>query len=148
MTIGKCNCGEVVFELTSEIKDVYFCHCSICRGSTGANGIAVVVTDNENFRWVQGEESIKTWTKPNHDWQTSFCTQCGSSLPGKNDDARMYIPAGLLSNDTDTDNLKVAHHIWVDSKANWDEIAGGGIQHPEAFGSYVKPADTMKKAQY
>ncbi|WP_076414550.1 GFA family protein [Shewanella sp. UCD-KL12] len=161
MTIGKCNCGEVVFEIACELKDVYFCHCSICRGSTGANGIAVVVIDNNNFHWVQGEASIKTWTKPNHDWQTSFCTQCGSSLPGKNDDARMYIPAGLLPDDknndsgtntgtntgTGTSNLKVTHHIWVDSKASWDEIAGDGIQHPKAFGSHVEADENMNNTK-
>lgn len=133
MILGKCNCGEVTFEITSQITDVYFCHCSICRSATGTNGIAVVVIDNEKFRWIKGEKLIKTWVKPNHDWQTSFCTNCGSNLPGKNDDSRMYIPAGLLPNDNE--NLKVTHHIWVGSKANWDEIGGQGVQHQEAFGS-------------
>lgn len=131
MTIGQCNCGEVVFEITTDIKDVYVCHCSICRRNTGLNGIAVVVISNEHFSWIQGEKYIKTWVKPEHDWQASFCTHCGSSLPGKNDDTRMYVPAGLLSND----NLKVAHHIWVDSKASWDEIGSIGIKHQQAFGS-------------
>ncbi len=133
MTLGMCNCGEVAFEITSKIKDIYFCHCSICRSNTGANGIAVVVTGNENFRWVRGEKYIKTWVKSNHDWQTSFCTNCGSSLPGKNDDSRMYIPAGLLPNDKE--GLKVTHHIWVGSKASWDEIGEHGIKHMEAFSS-------------
>ena len=131
MTLGTCNCGEVSFEIASQIKDIYFCHCSICRRSTGANGIAVAVVCNENFRWIKGESYIKTWTKPNHDWQSNFCTDCGSSLPGKNDDSRMYIPAGLLPNDDES--LKVTHHIWVDSKANWDEIGKGGVKHLEAF---------------
>jgi hypothetical protein len=133
MIFGKCNCGEVSFEVTTQIKDIYFCHCSICRRNTGSNGIAVVVVNNENFRWLKGENSIKTWTKPNHDWQTSFCTDCGSSLPGKNDDTRVYIPVGLLPNDNKT--LKVTHHIWVGSKANWDEIGEDGVKHLEAFTS-------------
>jgi hypothetical protein len=133
MTLGNCNCGEVVFEIISLIKEVYFCHCSICRSNTGSNGIAVVVTDNENFRWVKGQKYIKTWVKPNHDWQTSFCTNCGSSLSGKNDSSRMYIPAGLLPNDND--ELKVYHHIWVGSKASWDEIGECGVHHQNAFGS-------------
>jgi len=131
MALGNCNCGEVVFEITNPINDVYFCHCSICRKSTGSNGIAVVVTDNSNFRWIKGKQFIKTWTKPNHDWQTSFCTECGSSLPGKNDDSRMYIPAGLLP--SDNDKLKITHHIWVGSKASWDDIGGCGTQHQEAL---------------
>ena len=132
MTIGMCNCGEVAFEITSQIKEVYFCHCSICRRNTGSNGIAVVITGNESFRWVKGEKYIKTWVKPNHDWETSFCTNCGSSLPGKNDDSRMYIPAGILPEENE--KLKIAHHIWVGSKADWDEIGEHGVQHMEAFG--------------
>ena len=27
--------------------------------------------------------------------------------------------------------LRVAHHIWVGSKAVWDEIGGAGVQHAE-----------------
>ena len=132
MTQGKCNCGEVAFEITSEVKDVYFCHCSICRRATGTNGIAVVVVKNENFNWLSGKALVKTWSKPEHDWQASFCTNCGSTLPGKNDDSRVYIPAGLLP---DLPQLTVRHHIWVGSKANWDVIGDDGIQHQEAIDS-------------
>ena len=39
--------------------------------------------------------------------------------------------AGLI---TDGDKgLRVTHHIWVSSKADWDEIGDTGKQHPEAF---------------
>jgi len=130
---GQCNCGEIAFEVLTQISEVYFCHCSICRSSTGSSGIGVVVVNNDDFRWVKGQDLVKTWTKPKHDWQTSFCTECGSTMPGKNDDARMYIPAGAIYQGGE--NLKVTHHIWTDSKAPWDEISGSGIHHKEAFGS-------------
>ena len=132
MARGECNCGAVAFEIASEISDVYICHCSICRRSTGSNGIAVVVVDNSEFRWARGEEAITTWRKPDHDWQTSFCRHCGSPLPGMNDEYRHYVPAGLITEGND--NLSVAHHIWVDSKAAWDEIGDKGMQHQCAFG--------------
>ncbi|MDY6938353.1 MAG: GFA family protein [Cyanobacteriota bacterium] len=132
MAIGECNCGAVAFEIATNISDVYICHCSICRRSTGSNGIAVVVIRNEDFRWVRGEKLINTWQKPGHDWQTSFCKNCGSSLPGANDDLRTYVPAGLIIEGDE--NLQVAHHIWVNSKATWDEIGDNGKQHPQAFG--------------
>lgn len=131
MALGNCNCGAVGFEVNLELTDVYVCHCSICRRATGSNGIAVVVVDNQAFRWTQGEAQISTWKKPGADWQTWFCRQCGSPLPGANDAHRTFIPAGLL-NDGDA-QLKVRHHIWVDSKADWDEIGDSGRQHSEAF---------------
>jgi hypothetical protein len=43
----------------------------------------------------------------------------------------MNVPAGLIS--VGGDALKVVHHVWVDSKASWDEIGDAGRQHPEAF---------------
>lgn len=133
MAIGECNCGEVTFEILTKITEIYFCHCSICRRSTGGSGIPVVVVNNDDFCWLSGVNLIKTWTKPNHDWQTSFCQNCGSTLPGKNDEARMYIPAGTITEGDEA--LKVRHHIWTDSKAVWDEIGDQGLQHKAAFGS-------------
>ena len=131
MATGECNCGAVAFEVTTKVSDVFICHCSICQRSTGGNGKIVVVVNNTDFQWLRGKELVNTWHKPEHDWQTSFCQTCGSALPGINDEARMYIPAGLITGGGD--NLKVAHHIWVDSKATWDEISDKGKQHQQAF---------------
>lgn len=131
MTTGECNCGAVSFEISASPWGVFVCHCSICRRSTGTNGNAVLIIGNDNFQWKTGREEIATWHKPGHDWQTWFCRICGSPLPGVNDKERMFIPAGLLSEDDET--LQVIHHIWVDSKASWDEIADSGQQHSGAF---------------
>lgn len=131
MLKGQCNCGAFAFEIDAEISDIYVCHCSICRRSTGSNGIAVVVTDNDVFRWTRGEDNVATWKKPDADWQTCFCRICGSSLPGKNDETRMFVPAGLIVEGSET--LRVAHHICVGSKAAWDEIGDNGRQHPDKF---------------
>jgi hypothetical protein len=128
---GACNCGSVAFEIDADVTDVFVCHCSICRRLTGANGIAVVLSDNSAFRWLRGAENIATWKKPDADWQAWFCRVCGSTLPGANDGSRMFIPAGLISEGGE--KLRVAHHIWIDSKAAWDEIGDHGKRHREAF---------------
>jgi hypothetical protein len=126
---GQCNCGAVAFEISAPISDVYVCHCSICRRYSGANGGAVVVVDNEAFRWVRGEDQIATWKKPDADWESWWCRVCGSALPGRNDPARMFVPAGLI--DEGGDALKVAMHIYVGSKAAWEVIGDDGVQHHE-----------------
>jgi hypothetical protein len=43
----------------------------------------------------------------------------------------MFVPAGLLPGHGQ--NLRVIHHIWVGSSAEWDEISDEGKQHPEEF---------------
>lgn len=131
MAEGACNCGAVAFEVSAELAAIFVCHCSICRRATGSSGIAVVVIDNDAFRWTCGEDQIATWRKPGADWQTWFCRVCGSTLPGANDESRMFVPAGLISEGGDA--LKVAHHVFVDSKAVWDEIGDAARQHRGAF---------------
>jgi hypothetical protein len=131
MARGECNCGAVAFEIDAELSDVFMCHCSICRRFTGTNGIAVVLVDNKAFRWLRGEDHVASWTKPGSDWHCWFCLVCGSPLPGANDASRTFVPAGLIS--AGGEGLRVAHHIWVGSKAVWDEIGDAGKQHLEAF---------------
>lgn len=131
MVSGECNCGTVAFEVSADPWGVFVCHCSICRRSTGSNGIAVVLVENDAFRWTRGDEHIATWKKPDADWQAWFCDICGSPVPGANDDSRMFIPAGLISGGGE--DLSVIHHIWVDSKACWDEIGDSGKRHANGF---------------
>jgi len=128
---GECNCGNVSYEVDKLLTGVVICHCSICRRSTGSNGIAVVVANKSDFRWTKGRDNVTTWIKPEHDWQSSFCKTCGANLPGENDEVRMYIPAGSLI--APPEDLRVTHHIWTDSKACWDTICDNGKQHKQAF---------------
>ena len=131
MALGECNCSAIGFEISAELEDVFVCHCSICRRATGSNGIAVVVVDKSDFRWLRGKEHVTSWKKPDADWEIWFCRNCGSPVPGLNDESRMFVPAALITDGGGS--LKVKHHIWVDSKAVWDEIGDAGRQHREAF---------------
>ncbi len=117
---GSCNCGAVRFRISIIPEDVYLCHCSICRKATGGGGIAVTIVQNDKFEWVYGEEYLKTWRKPNHDWETTFCMKCGSPVPGRNDEMAMYIPVSLF--DSGFEKLKVKQHLFADSKAAWEVI--------------------------
>jgi len=131
ITRGSCNCGGVQFSLDTPISDVFVCHCSICRKSTGGNGFAVSIVSNDDFSWLNGEELIANWHKPNHDWQSNFCKKCGSAIPGMNDETAMYVPVGLL--DTGAENLTVKHHLFVGSKGSWEDIQDDGVQHEDNY---------------
>jgi len=133
LLVGKCNCGGVEFAAGSDVSDVFLCHCSICRASTGSGAIAVVIVQTSDFHWSKGQNLITYWSKPSHDWHTNFCRICGSSMPGKNDDIQTYIPVGSLT--SGHEKLKVAHHLYVESKAIWEVIGDSGVQHPEGYRS-------------
>jgi hypothetical protein len=128
---GECNCGGIAFEADGPVRGIFCCHCSICRTYTGANGIAVALVDREAFRWRRGGDKVGMWQKPGADWQAWFCPTCGSPVPGPNDARTMFIPAGLVREGGD--DLRVAAHIWVGSKAAWDEIGDSAEQYPEAY---------------
>lgn len=131
MFVCQCNCGEIEFEIKTPPIEIYVCHCSICCRFTGGWGMPVVIVENKSFRWQKGRNSIRIWSKPNAEWESNFCVVCGSSLPGKNDDAHMFVPAGLLPGDIE--GLEVKHHIFVGSKARWVEIGDAGKQHEGPF---------------
>lgn len=124
MLSGNCLCGEVTFRLEGPLSDIKCCHCSQCRKTTGAAGIATFHLPKNNFKWLSGEPFIAVYSL-NENWSRNFCKQCGCPLPGLND-TLAFIPAGLINEPIDN---KVSHHICVDSKAEWDIIGDDGIQY-------------------
>ncbi len=126
---GSCFCGSIAFEISGDIPALYQCHCSECRKTTGAAASAGLILAKENFHWLQGEELIRTFLKDSG-FRVHFCGNCGSPVP--NAMTRfpqfMWIPAGLMD---DVLPVKVANHVYVASKAAWDEIGGNAAQHQE-----------------
>ena len=132
MLRGECPCGAVAFEADHAPPGVFACHCSLCRRFTGAGGVAVVIVPDAAFRWLRGEACVTTWRKPDADWESHFCGGCGGALPGRNDSDHMFIPAGSLTQGAE--GLRVLHHLFVGSKADWDEIGGDGKRHDGPYG--------------
>jgi hypothetical protein len=131
MAKGSCNCGAVQYEIDHVIDYLYACHCSICRKWSGAQGVVVALVPNSTFRWVQGQDSLAHWSKPDADWASCFCNTCGSAMPGPNDAGTMFIPAGSLTEGAD--GLQISDHIFIGSKADWDQIGDNGRQHLDAY---------------
>lgn len=113
------------------IDYLYACHCSICRKWSGAQGVVVALVPKSKFRWAQGQDALANWSKPNADWASSFCTVCGSAMPGPNDTETLFIPAGSLTEGAE--GLEISDHIFVGSKADWDQICDTGRQHVSAY---------------
>jgi len=130
---GSCLCGEIVFEIDEPIPNVYLCHCSLCRKATGASSNTALIIPASQFRWIKGEDAIQRFELASG-YGNEFCRHCGSPVPGAaKQEASYWVPAGLLDG---RPNIKVARHIYVGSKAPWDEIGGDAPQYetrpPEA----------------
>jgi len=76
MTIhkGGCHCGRVRFEVEAPaIIEATYCNCSICRKS----GFLHLIVANADFRLLDGEDSLTTYTFNTGVAKHRFCRHCG-----------------------------------------------------------------------
>jgi hypothetical protein len=130
MVRGSCLCGGVRFEYARAVTQVGMCHCSKCRKVSGVASNAVIVVPATDLTWLSGEDLRQQYVMPSG-WRTTFCRICGSPLPQTLPPAEAYwVPAGVLDDDP---GVKIAGHIFVGSKAPWDEIAGSAPRFEEGI---------------
>ena len=128
MLAGQCLCGAVRYEIDGRISIIWFCHCSLCRKSSGSAFNSAAVCPKAKFRWLGGEDQICEYQQSDR-YRTRFCRTCGSPCPlSLADSDLVWLPVGTL---TDDPVSRPAHHIFVDSKAAWFEIHDDLPQHPE-----------------
>lgn len=125
---GKCLCGAVNFELKGAIPNLYQCHCSLCRRATGSSANAALRIEAGQFAWIDGADQI-TEFETDGGYKSHFCRRCGSPVPNPTAGGSLYwVPAGLLE---DGGGIRLAAHLYVDSRAGWDEIAAAGEHFAE-----------------
>ena len=130
MVRGSCLCGGVRFEIAGRVNPIGMCHCSLCRKVSGVASNATLMTGKDEIKWLAGEDLLQTYTRPTG-WRSAFCRTCGSPAPNLHPSGGAYwIPAGLLDDDP---GVGVEMHIFVGSKASWDEIGGSAVQFDEDF---------------
>ena len=71
---GGCHCGRVRFEVRAPTRlKVADCNCSICSKS----GYLHLIVRKSEFRLLQGEESLTTYTFNTGTAKHFFCSTCG-----------------------------------------------------------------------
>ena len=119
MMHGSCLCGAVRFEIAGPHSKIGICHCSLCRKASGVGSTAIVALAATSLRWISGQDVIAQYERASG-YGTSFCKVCGSPAPDPDSRRTMYrVPVGLLDANPP---LEVGDHIFVGSKAVWDEI--------------------------
>ena len=115
---GSCECQGVVFELTGELRDVVFCHCSQCRKTSGHYWAATQVSKG-NLNSIKA--TSLSWFDSSDKARRGFCSVCGSSMfyERKGID-KISVSAGSLEIPTSLDRMR---HIYVASKGDYYDIS-------------------------
>lgn len=126
---GSCLCGQVRYEIDESLGPIVFCHCSICRKSTGSAYQPVTRIPSASLRITQGQDVLREYRyEPAH--HRYFCGNCGSGIYARRDTAPGIVIVRLGTLDTPVDR-EISAHIFVGSKAGWDHIADEAPQHQE-----------------
>jgi len=115
---GSCECQGVMFELTGELRDVVFCHCSQCRKTSGHYWAATQVSKG-NLNLIKA--TSLSWYDSSDKARRGFCSVCGSSMfyERKGID-KISVSAGSLEIPTSLDRMR---HIYVASKGDYYDIS-------------------------
>ena len=128
MRTGACACGAVRYQVTGELTDVTFCHCSKCRRWHGHVG-AYTGVDRAGFRLVE-QRGLK-WHPMNQTVRRGFCGECGSSLLWDEEgDTLISICAGTMDAPT---GLRSKAHIFVGSRGDYYPFPEDGLARYDEY---------------
>ncbi|WP_180073327.1 MULTISPECIES: GFA family protein [unclassified Acinetobacter] len=126
---GSCLCGAVCYEINGPIGEIVQCHCSRCRKANGTAFATNAPIAKADFKIVAGEQFLKQYAST-ATTQRCFCCECGSPIISIKAETPDYYRLRIGTLDTPL-TQKPTCHIFVASKAEWDDIAGDLPQYAE-----------------
>ncbi len=117
---GRCQCGAVQYEVYGPLRPVVYCHCDMCRRTTG-HFMAATACRHNDFKLTQ-QRGLK-WYQSSDTARRGFCGECGSNMfwePMAK--THISITAGTLDKPT---GLVAATHICTESIGDYYQICDG-----------------------
>ena len=129
MLKGSCLCNAVQYEIRGELGPIVMCHCSRCRKANGSAFASNAPVNTTDFHLLHGKDNIAEYESSPGVFR-AFCHQCGSPLYSRRPAMPEVLRLRIGTLDTPIEDKPTAH-IFVASKAEWDEIHDDLPQHPE-----------------
>lgn len=127
---GRCLCGAYRFTVAGPLGPVRLCHCDMCRRANGSAFSANCRVPADRVKVLRDEGTLRHH-ESSPGARRYFCGTCGSPVfalvDGDPDHVRIRL--GTLEREASAD---VVAHVWVASKAGWDQIADGLPQFAHA----------------
>ena len=97
------------------------CHCTICRGTTGAPCVAWVSVPANAFRFTKGSPTL--FRSSQHDTR-AFCGHCGTQLTFSDDVSADEVDLTTCSLDVYT-GVEPQDHSFIASQVPWLQLGDG-----------------------
>lgn len=122
---GGCACGAVRYRLEAEPFDAGYCHCTLCRRSSGAPVLAFATVPLDKFVIAKGEPAKRRSSSFGERW---FCRDCGTQLAMHVDHQPDTIDFTIPSLD-DPESVAPGFHIFTGEQIGWFETADALPRH-------------------
>ncbi|MCH8105979.1 MAG: GFA family protein [Proteobacteria bacterium] len=133
---GGCICGSVRYTVKGPANCVVHCHCSQCRHGFASLVVTGATIDLNQMKIDKGEENLTTCTIPSG-VRRQFCRTCGCSLfyfDDKFPEVMFYYPATLDGGMHPGHAKEAEHHVFVESKADWEAFEDNLPRHAKGVG--------------
>jgi hypothetical protein len=116
---GGCLCGSVRYVVRGPLRDVWGCHCYLCR-RLHSHIAAYAACDPADLEVVNSGPGKLRWYRSSPVARRGFCSKCGAQIfwDGRGSD-HMSIAAGTLNEPT---GLRLVKHCCVQQKGDYYEI--------------------------
>jgi hypothetical protein len=124
---GGCLCGDVRFEITAPFTTSGYCHCTHCQRRTGTGSSVSGRVPREGFRFLQGEEQVRSFTPPVGKPKL-FCSRCGSALFSGDPlhDGEIAVRLGALDRDP---GIRPKYRMYLRSAVAWEPVPQDHLEH-------------------
>ena len=125
---GGCLCGALRFRADAAPVDSGYCHCSLCRKSTGAPVLAWTTFPVDAFRYVAGQPRVfhsSAWG------QREFCGSCGTQLVYRKREGASSVDVSIGSLDAPW-SFPPQYHIHTGNQLPWLALADNLPRHVQS----------------
>jgi hypothetical protein len=119
---GGCLCGNIRYEIATEAPpEPLVCHCTKCRGASGAPLVAWVGVARSALCMTRGEPR---WYRSSDHARRGFCGDCGSQLFFESTKWPDMMDITTITLD-DPAAFPPAGHIWTSEQLPWMKLDDG-----------------------
>ena len=128
MNEGGCLCGALRFRVVIRPIDTGYCHCTLCRRSTGAPVLAWASFPVDAFSYTEGQPTHYASSTWGH---REFCNQCGTQIAFREAEPAKTVDVNVGCMDEPSD-FAPACHIHAEDRLSWFDTSDDLPRHPGA----------------